>query len=199
MAKSPRPRRKGEGYPLEWLKLAIGFFVANVFGYGGGPSSIPLMYKEIVTHYGWLDAAGFSNMLALGNALPGPIATKIAAYVGYDVGGWTGLSVAVAATIVPSAIALILLIRALNRYRTSSVVKGMTLLVQPVIASMMIIMTWQSSRTSVLSIGWIQFGGIAAVSYWLMNRKKIHPAILIVAAFLYGGIFCLDDNAWFVR
>ncbi|TNJ62353.1 chromate transporter [Paenibacillus hemerocallicola] len=174
---------------MEWLKLAIGFFVANVFGYGGGPSSIPLMYKEIVTHYGWLDAAGFSNMLALGNALPGPIATKIAAYVGYDVWGWTGLSVAVAATVVPSAIALILLIRALNRYRTSSVVKGMTLLVQPVIASMMIIMTWQSSRTSVLSIGWIQFGGIAAVSYWLMNRKKIHPAFLIVAAFLYGGLF----------
>lgn len=75
-----------------WISLFIGFFLANILGYGGGPASIPLMYEEIVNHYKWLTNAEFSNMLALGNALPGPIATKIAAYVGYDVYGWWGLS-----------------------------------------------------------------------------------------------------------
>ena len=30
----------------EWLQLLISFFVTNVLGYGGGPASIPLMYKE---------------------------------------------------------------------------------------------------------------------------------------------------------
>lgn len=61
-----------------WIQLMIGFFLANALGYGGGPSSIPLMYEEIVSHYHWLNNQEFSNMLALGNALPGPIATKIA-------------------------------------------------------------------------------------------------------------------------
>lgn len=115
---------------MEWLKLIYGFFMANLLGYGGGPSSIPLMYEEIVPHYGWLNDEEFSNMLALGNALPGPIATKIAAYVGYDVYGWLGLSAALAATVLPSAAALIILLGVMQKYKHSPVVKGMTLLVQ---------------------------------------------------------------------
>lgn len=36
----------------DWFHLFWGFFVANLLGYGGGPSSIPLMQEEIVNHYG---------------------------------------------------------------------------------------------------------------------------------------------------
>lgn len=173
---------------MEWLKLLIGFFVANVLGYGGGPSSIPLMYHEIVVHYKWISDADFSNVLAMGNALPGPIATKIAASVGYGAGGWIGMLVALAATIVPSAAALIILLKLLNRYRNSSVVKGMTLMVQPVIAVMMIVLTWQLGRGTFGSIGVWQSLAIAAVAFYAMQIRRIHPALVIVAAFLYGGL-----------
>lgn len=64
------------------LFLFWAFFLSNLLGYGGGPASIPLNYEEIVNHFHWMTNEGFSNMLALANALPGPIATKIAAYVG---------------------------------------------------------------------------------------------------------------------
>lgn len=174
---------------MEWLKLVISFFLANVFGYGGGPSSIPLMYREIVTNHSWLSNFEFSNMLALGNALPGPIATKIAAYAGYEVAGWVGVILAVAATVVPSAVALIILINLLQKYKQSPSIKGMTLLVQPVIAIMMVMVTWSSSRDSVLAIGILQFAGIALVSFYLMQIRKVHPAFVIVAAFVYGGVF----------
>ncbi|UUZ82001.1 chromate transporter [Paenibacillus sp. P26] len=174
---------------MEWLKLVISFFLANVFGYGGGPSSIPLMYREIVTNHSWLSNFEFSNMLALGNALPGPIATKIAAYAGYEVAGWVGVILAVAATVVPSAVALIILINLLQKYKQSPSIKGMTLLVQPVIAIMMVMVTWSGSRDSVLAIGILQFAGIALVSFYLMQIRKVHPAFVIVAAFVYGGVF----------
>lgn len=52
------------------------FFIANLLGYGGGPASIPLNFEEVVQHFHWLSKEEFSNMLALANALPGPIATK---------------------------------------------------------------------------------------------------------------------------
>ncbi|MDO7906599.1 chromate transporter [Paenibacillus sp. JX-17] len=173
---------------MDWINLIIGFFIANVLGYGGGPASIPLVYREVVPHYHWLGDKEFSNMLALGNALPGPIATKIAAYVGYDVSGWFGLAVALAATVVPSAIALILLLRLLNKFRQSPVVKGMTLLVQPVIAIMMVVLTWQMGETSIASIGIWQSLGIALVAFWAMQIRKIHPALVVVVAFIYGGV-----------
>ncbi|GLX70040.1 chromate transporter [Paenibacillus glycanilyticus] len=172
---------------MDWLNLIIGFFVANVLGYGGGPASIPLMYNQIVTHYGWTNDAEFSNILALGNALPGPIATKIAAFVGYDVAGWPGIILALSATIVPSAVALIFLLKLLQKHRQSPIVKGMTLLVQPVVAIMMVLLTWQMVDTSIHSTNLWQTLGIAAVAYWLMERKKVHPAIVICIAFVYGG------------
>lgn len=173
---------------MEWIELIIGFFIANILGYGGGPASIPLMYNEIVTRYGWSTDAEFSNILALGNALPGPIATKIAAFVGYNVYGVFGVFVALAATIVPSAVALILLLKLLQKHRTSPIVKGMTLLVQPIIAIMMLLLTWQMIGTSVQSSGIWQFLAIAAIAYWLMERRKVHPAIVICIAFVYGGL-----------
>ncbi|MFC0211924.1 chromate transporter [Paenibacillus chartarius] len=174
---------------MEWLQLFIGFFLANVFGYGGGPASIPLMYEESVTNYGWLTGTEFTNALALGNSLPGPIATKLAAYVGYDVAGWAGAIAAITATVVPSAVALIFLLKLLYAHRQTPVVKGMTLLVQPVIAIMMLQITWQSSKDSVLSIGLLQFTGIAAVAAWFLLKRKTHPTWIIIAAFVYGGLF----------
>ncbi|AJY76546.1 chromate transporter [Paenibacillus beijingensis] len=173
---------------MSWFEMFWGFFVANVLGYGGGPASIPLMQEEIVNHYGWLTNDQFADLLAVGNALPGPIATKIAAFVGYQQLGWAGFLIATCATVVPSAVALIILLQILNRYRQSSVVKGITLLVQPVIAVMMLLLTWQMSDVSVVSIGIWQSLAIAAVALWAMTKGKIHPAIVIVAAFAYGGL-----------
>jgi chromate transporter len=173
---------------MDLLQLIFGFFMANLLGYGGGPSSIPLMYEEIVPHYGWLTDEQFSNMLALGNALPGPIATKIAAYVGYGVYGWLGLTAAMLATVLPSAAALIILLQVMQKYRQSPIVKGMTLLVQPVIAVMMVVLTWQMAKGPANSIGIGQTLVIAALSFWAIQRLKLHPALVIIAAFAYGGL-----------
>ncbi len=172
---------------MEWLELIFGFFMANLLGYGGGPSSIPLMYEEIVPHYGWLTDGQFSNMLALGNALPGPIATKIAAYVGYDVYGWAGVAAALLATVLPSAAALIILLQVMQKYKQSPVVKGMTLLVQPVIAIMMTVLTIQMAKSPAEAIGIWQTLIIAAIAFAAMKWLKLHPALVIVAAFAYGA------------
>ncbi|MDF2647986.1 MAG: transporter [Paenibacillus sp.] len=173
---------------MTWWEVFWGFFVANALGYGGGPSSIPLMQEEIVNHYGWLTNEQFADVLAVGNALPGPIATKIAAFVGYEAAGWIGFAIAIIATIVPSAVVLIVLLRILNHYRQSPVVKGMTLLVQPVIAIMMGLLTWQMLNLSVGSIGIWQSLGISAVAFWALTKRRIHPVFVILTAFVYGGL-----------
>lgn len=171
-----------------YVQLFWGFFVANILGYGGGPASIPLMQQEIVDRHGWMTNAEFVDMLAVSNALPGPIATKIAAYVGFQQAGWLGLTVAMIATVAPSAIALVVLLKILRQFQQSSVVKGMTLLVQPVIGVMMIVLTWEFSFVSFESIGYLQSILIGVLSLLAMTRWKVHPAIVIVIAFVYGGV-----------
>ncbi|PKG21834.1 chromate transporter [Niallia nealsonii] len=170
------------------VSLFLSFLLANLLGYGGGPASIPLMYEEIVNRYNWLSNAEFSNMLALGNALPGPIATKIAAYVGFGMGGWLGFFIALFATVVPSAAALIFLIKVMSKHRDSLIVKGMTIMVQPVIAALMIGLTFEMFQNSYHSLGLIQSAIIAIIALLLLQKFKVHPALVIILAFLYGGL-----------
>jgi len=170
------------------IQLFIGFFIATILGYGGGPSTIPLMYEEIVERYKWLTNEEFSNMLALGNALPGPIATKIAAFVGYDTYGLLGILIALTATIVPTVVLLIILMNRLQKHRASPVIKGMTLLIQPILAIMMFVIIFQMSMDSLQTIGTLQFLVIGVVAYWALMMRKFHPAYVILGAFLYGGI-----------
>lgn len=73
-----------------YLELAVGFARTGVTGYGGGPSTIPLIEFEAVKKYKWMTEEEFGETLALANTLPGPIATKMAAYIGYKVKGKDG-------------------------------------------------------------------------------------------------------------
>lgn len=170
------------------LHLMWGFLVANLLGYGGGPASIPLMHDQVVNHYHWLTNLQFAKALAVANALPGPLATKVGAYVGFETAGWAGVLMALLGGVVPSAVAIVVLLRLLHNYRQSKVVKGMTLLVQPVIAVLMIVLTWNVSHDSIKAIGIIQSVFLGVLSLLALQKFRIHPALVIIAAFVYGGV-----------
>ena len=91
------------------LNIFIAFFRSGMLGFGGGPSVIPLVYKEVVDRFKWMDDQQFSDVLALGNTLPGPINTKMAGYIGYRVGGFMGMVTALIASIVPTVILMLVL------------------------------------------------------------------------------------------
>lgn len=89
--------------------LFIAFFRAGMLGYGGGLSAIPLMHKEVVKTYKWLDDDEFSDILALANTLPGPINTKLSGYIGWRLKGFMGLLTCIIATVFPTALLMIIL------------------------------------------------------------------------------------------
>ncbi len=64
------------------LKIFVVFAKVGIFGFGGGPSMIPLVQHEVVDRHHWLTNQEFVDAMAMGYALPGPIATKMSGYVG---------------------------------------------------------------------------------------------------------------------
>ncbi|MET1248677.1 chromate transporter [Sporolactobacillus sp. STCC-11] len=170
-------------------QLFLAFFIPAILGYGGGPASIPLVENEVVGHYHWMSVSEFSNILAFGNALPGPIATKMAGYIGYDVAGIAGSVVAMVATVAPSLILLIALLHLLERFKDSPKVKWLTLLIRPIIVVMLGMMAYNFFATSLQSSGWLPMVLIAAASFILMQRFRIHPAFVIAGALIIGAAF----------
>ncbi|MFC2947333.1 chromate transporter [Virgibacillus sediminis] len=173
---------------LYW-EIFLAFFIPGILGYGGGPASIPLVENEVVRRYEWMTVQEFSEVLALGNSLPGPIATKMAGYIGYEVGGVLGSLVGVFATVAPSLIIMILLLSVLLKYKDSPKVKRLTLFVQPVIAILLGLMAWRFFADSFEGIGLWQTLFLGVISYFLIERIHVHPALVIIGAFAYGGLF----------
>jgi chromate transporter len=130
----------------------------------------------------------FSEMLAMGNALPGPIATKMAGYIGYQQGGILGGIVGVFATVAPSMIMMFALLGLLMKHKESPKVKRLTNYVRPVIAVLLGIMTYDFLFSSYENAGIWQTLFIGLVSYLLMGKFKVHPAYVIAGALLYGGV-----------
>lgn len=170
-----------------YLQIFLAFFIPGILGYGGGPASIPLVENEVVKRYGWLTVQEFSEVLAIGNALPGPIATKLAGYIGYEIGGVLGSIIGIFATVAPSLILMIVLGSILFKYKDSPKVSYLTLFVQPVIAILLGVMTWRFLAESYVEIGIWQTAIIVLLSYLFIERMKVHPAIVIAGALIYGG------------
>lgn len=165
---------------MKQLQIFIAFFRSGILGYGGGPSSIPLVHREVVDTFKWMDTDEFGDILALANALPGPINTKMAGYIGYRVGGVLGMVNALIATMVPTIILMIVLLNVLNTYRDQPWVHGMATAVVPVVMVLLATLTWDFVKKSAHSpLGWKWTFIFIILSTILLQLLNIHPAIII--------------------
>lgn len=170
---------KGERTIKEYLQLIMAFFRVGMLGFGGGPSSIPLIHKEVVKKYKWMTDEEFSDLLALANTLPGPVGTKMPGYIGWQVKGVTGMIISVIVVSLPTILLMIFLLTFLTSFQDKPWVKGMTRAVVPVVGVMLGILTWQFFAKSKQGLGWIISLSLTFLSLILMHWLNIHPAIII--------------------
>jgi chromate transporter len=81
--------------------LAILMFRIDLFAFGGGFASVPLMYHEVVEARSWLDGKTLLDGIALGQVTPGPI-VMTATFIGYLLKGPLGALLATISVFLPS-------------------------------------------------------------------------------------------------
>lgn len=172
----------------DYVQLAIAMFRTGILGYGGGPSVIPLIRHDAVTRYTWLSDDEFGETLAIANALPGPIATKMAAYIGYKLRGIKGAMLSVLAHILPSCMAMILLLSAVNYLSGSKAVAGMIAGVSPVIAVMLGMMAYEFVQKAYKGLGKLLSAAFILLALLLLEVVHVHPAIVIILFLGYGTV-----------
>jgi chromate transporter len=169
--------------------IFIAFFRSGMLGFGGGPSTIPLVHKEVVGTFKWMNDQEFTEVLALGNTLPGPIATKMAGYIGYRVGGIMGMVNAILATVLPTILLMLLLLTSFNQFKENPRVQGMTSAVVPIVGVMMGTLAWDFIKKTKNGFGWKRGLFMLAGSFIIMEIFNVHPGILVgfmlVASFVF--------------
>lgn len=172
-----------------YWEIFMANFIANILGYGGGPATIPLLEYEVVHRYNWFTVAEFSEMVALGNALPGPIATKLAGYIGFYKAGVLGAFVGVFGSIAPSMVMMIALLSLLLKFKDSPQVKRLTKFVRPTITVLLGVMTFNFFVNAYESSNLIHTALLGFGSLIALEKLKISPVYVVLIALLYGAIF----------
>ncbi|MCZ2416525.1 MAG: chromate transporter, partial [Burkholderiales bacterium] len=70
-----------------YLELFYTFFKIGVFCFGGGYAMLSLIQDEVVRNNGWMTMESFSDIVAVSQMTPGPVAINTATYVGYTASG----------------------------------------------------------------------------------------------------------------
>ena len=165
-----------------------------LFSWGGGPASLALMQRE-VTAVNWVTPAEFADAVALGNALPGPIAPQVSAYIGYKLAGTIGAVVAVAGTVVPTTLLMLVLIIFFFGIKDSPRVKAMLTAVRPVVVGLLLWTAYDMALTvfnarkapiiPALIQGWDK-AVIALTAFGLLTFTNVNPVFIIVGAAILG-------------
>ena len=100
------------------FNLASLMFRIDLFAFGGGFSSLPLMFHEVVEIRNWMDSQTFMNGIVLGQVTPGPIVIT-ATFIGYQLGGLLGGVIATLGIFLPSFTLVVAISPYFDRLRAS--------------------------------------------------------------------------------
>ncbi len=88
----------------ELLRLFATMFKIGLFTFGGGYAMIALLENELVAKKQWMTNDEFTDMVAIAESTPGPIAVNSATYLGYKRAGVAGSAFATLGVALPSFI-----------------------------------------------------------------------------------------------
>lgn len=169
---------------LTLFDLFFSFARVTLFGFGGGPSMIPLVRSEVVEVRGWLTPEAFLDAFAFGNALPGPIVTKLAMYVGHQVAGWPGAAAALLGATLPTLVLMLLVARLVIRAKNNGALQAAITGIRPIVVALLLLVAWDFAPNALGGVGEIGVNwprwAIAAGSLFLTLRYEWHPVVLIL-------------------
>jgi len=166
--------------------IFMAFLRCGIISYGGGPGAIPFIQKEVVRKYNWMTDEELWDIVALANALPGPLATKMAGYIGYRVGGVWGCVGALAATIIPTTLMMILLMTTLTHFSDYPWVQGMTYAMLPIVGVILGTLALQFLQAASKGLTWHVIAVHVVVIFVLTFYFGIHPALIIAVLLLWA-------------
>jgi chromate transporter len=159
--------------------LSVLMMEIDLFAFGGGFTSLPLMLHEIVGVRGWVDPKTFMDGIALGQVTPGPIVIT-ATFVGYLLQGFWGSLVATISIFTPSFLILVIINPVFERLKASPLFLKAT---QGLLVSFVGLLLYALIKFGI-AIPWDIFRILLGVAALIALIKKIDLLVVVVI----GGV-----------
>ncbi len=176
------------------LELFYTFFKIGLFSIGGGYAMLPLIGQEVSASHNWMTAQEVTDIFAISQVTPGPIAVNAATFAGMKTAGVAGACFATLGVITPSVVICLILARFFMDFLKYKGVRGVLYGIRPVVVGLIAYAAWTAGIDALwrvnaglpLNIDWAMVA-LAAIVLTLMRIKKLKldPILLILAS---GGV-----------
>ena len=179
------------------------FFRIGIFSFGGGLAMLPLIFQS-VQDFGFMSAEDFSNLVALSQITPGPIAVNAATFVGYNYAGIPGAAVATLGVSLPAFLIMLIVMKCLDKFYSSTVLQGALSGIRPVTVGLIaaavvfvaenVLVKGELFATELITdfTDYINFIPclIFAATLILAGKFKMNPIMICVIMGVTGVILC---------
>ena len=194
-----------------FLRLFYEFFKVGLFSVGGGLATLPFL-RHLGDVTGWFSAADLANMVAVSESTPGAMGINMATYVGFTIGGQSGLPggnivgavIATLGLVAPSILVILIIAKFLQKFRQSRVVDGVFSGLRPASTGLIAAAGLSVAQIALLTgAAWTGWNSLTAIINWkgvilaaavfvcmqVKALKKLHPIVYIAAAAVIGVVF----------
>ena len=98
------------------IDLFLAFARVGMLTFGGGVAMLPMLERECVQRFGWVNNDELTDYFAIGQCTPGIIAVNTATFVGSKQRGALGAAVATLGVISPSIVIILIIAAVLNGF-----------------------------------------------------------------------------------
>lgn len=169
-------------------QLFWNFFNIGVFSFGGGYATLPFLY-QISEAYNWFTFDELSNMIAISSITPGPIGINMATFAGFKTAGILGSLIATTSIVLPSFLFVILISKALRKFRENIYVKSIIYVLKPLgcgllvaVGVNMFINDFLNDNINLCNTAFL------AILILISLHKKLNPLFYLGVAAIYGVI-----------
>lgn len=179
------------------------FFRIGLFGFGGGLAMLPLIFQSVQA-FGIMTGEEFSNLVALSQVTPGPMAVNAATYVGFNYAGLPGAIVATLGVCLPAFILMMIVYHFIRKFNDSRIVQGILGGIRPVTVALIgsavifvsetVLMAGPLISKEILHAGADYFNLIPicifVVTMVLVGKFKMKPIRVMILMGIAGALLC---------
>lgn len=168
-------------------ELFITFFKIGLFSFGGGYAMLALIQDEVVNKHNWITIGQFTDIIAISQVTPGPIAINTATYIGFQSSGSVlGSFVATFGVSLPSILITTLLYLFLSKFNNHPIIQNAFKGLRPIVVGLILsaALMLMNGENFIDYKSFIIFG----IACGLCLMKNMNAIVLIVAA---GAAGCL--------
>ena len=178
-----------------YLQLLWCFLQVGLFSIGGGYAALPLIQSQVVELNQWITLAEFTDLIAIAEMTPGPIAINAATFVGIRVGGVLGGLVGTVGFLLPSLVIVSLMGFVYYRWKGLTVLQSILGSLRPAVVSLiagagisiLLQVLFGGGEMVPANLNWV--GGLLfCLAFFLLRKYKLNPILVMV---LCGAISIL--------